>query len=143
MEGKGPKRKVQCNVWLPAAIEKRRKRTLIGGKKYPGGQFCFVFFYFVALVQSPSRVQLFVTPWTAAHQASLSVTISQSLLKLMSIESVMLSNHLTLCHPILLLLLIFPNIRVFSIESSHQVAKGLGLQIQHHSVPRIFRVDFL
>ena len=65
-----------------------------------------------------SHVQPFVTPWTAAHQASLSFTISQSLLKLMSIESVMPSNHLILCHPLLLLLSIFPGIRVFSREST-------------------------
>ena len=57
------------------------------------------------------------TPWTAAHQASLSITNSQSLLKLMSIESVMPSNHLILCHPLLLPPSIFPNIRVFSNES--------------------------
>ena len=65
-----------------------------------------------------SHVQLFVTPWTAAHQASLSFTVSQSLLKLMSIESVMPSNHLIFCHPLLLLLSIFPSIRVFSSEST-------------------------
>ena len=57
------------------------------------------------------------TPWTAAQQASLSITISRSLLKLMSIESVMPSNHLILCHPLLLLPSIFPSIRVFSNES--------------------------
>ena len=57
------------------------------------------------------------TPWTAVSQASLSITNSWSLLKLMSIKSVMLSNHLILCHPHLLLPLIFPNIRVFSSES--------------------------
>ena len=67
--------------------------------------------------QSLSRVWLFVTPWTAAHQASLSITISQSLLNLMSIESVMPSNHLILCHPLLLLPSAFPSIRVFSKES--------------------------
>ena len=66
--------------------------------------------------QSLSRVQLFVTPWTAARQASPSITSSQSLLKLMSIESVMPSNHLILCCP-LLLPSIFPSIRVFSNES--------------------------
>ena len=59
-----------------------------------------------------------MTPWTAAHQASLSITISQSLLKLMSIKSVMPSNHLVLCHLFLLLLSIFPSIRVFSNEST-------------------------
>ena len=68
-------------------------------------------------VQSLSHVQLFVTPWTAACQASLSITNSQSLLKLMSIESVMPSNHLILCHPLLLLPSIFPSIRVFSNKS--------------------------
>ena len=68
-------------------------------------------------VQSLSRVQLFVTPWTAARQASLSITNSQSLLKLMSIESVIPSNHLILCCPLLLLPSIFPSIRVFSNES--------------------------
>ena len=67
-------------------------------------------------VQSLSCVWLFVTPWTAAHQASLSITNSGSLLKLMSIQSVMLSNHLILCHPLLIPPSIFPNIRVFSNE---------------------------
>ena len=68
-------------------------------------------------VQSLIRVQLFATPWTAAYQASLSITNSCSLLKLMYIESVMLSNHLILWHPLLLLPSIFPSIRVFSSES--------------------------
>ena len=68
-------------------------------------------------VQSLSHVQLFVTPWTEAHQASLSITNFQSLPKLMSMESVILSNHLILCHPLLLLCSIFSNIRVFSNES--------------------------
>ena len=68
-------------------------------------------------VQSLSHTQIFVTPWTAAHQASLSINNTQSLLKLMSIESVMPSNHLILCHPLLLLPSIFPSIRVFSNES--------------------------
>ena len=67
-------------------------------------------------VQSLSCVQLFATLWTAAHEASLSITNSRSLLKLMSIELVMPSNHLILCHPILLPPLIFPSNRVFSNE---------------------------
>ena len=71
----------------------------------------------LSFVQLLSRVQLFATPWTAAHQASLSFTISQSLLNLMSIESMMPSNHLILCCP-LLLFSIFPSIRVFSNESA-------------------------
>ena len=68
-------------------------------------------------VQSLSRVWLFVTPWTAAHQASLSFTISQSLLKLRTIESMMPSKHLILCCPLLFLPSIFPSINVFSNES--------------------------
>ena len=68
-------------------------------------------------VQSLSRVQLFATPWTVARQASLSITNSQSLLKLMSIESMMPSNHLILCRPLLLLSSVFPSIRLFSNES--------------------------
>ena len=68
-------------------------------------------------VQSLSRVWLFATPWTAAHQASLSISNSWSLLKLMSIKSVMPSSHLILCGPLLLPLSIFPSIRVFSKES--------------------------
>ena len=71
----------------------------------------------ISSVQSLSRVRLFVTPWAAAHQVSLSITNSQSSLRLTSIESVMPSDHLILCCPLLLLPSIFPNIRVFSNES--------------------------
>ena len=67
-------------------------------------------------VQSLSRVRLFMTPWTAAHQTSLSITSSWSLLRLMSIESVKSSSHLILCHPLFLPPSIFPSIRVFSNE---------------------------
>ena len=67
-------------------------------------------------VQSLSCVRLFATPWTAAHQASLSITNSRSLLKLMSIESVMPSSHLIICCPLLLLPSIFPSIRVFPVS---------------------------
>ena len=72
---------------------------------------------FVVIVQSLGHVQLFATPWIAAHLASLNFTISWSLLQLMSIELVMPSNHLVLCHP-LLLPLIFPSITVFSDNSA-------------------------
>ena len=75
---------------------------------------CFQF----SSVQSLSRVRLFVTPWIAARQASLSITNSRSLLKLMSIELVMPSSHLILCRPLLLLPPIPPSIRVFSNEST-------------------------
>ena len=73
-------------------------------------------FIFWVVVQSLSYVWLFATSWAAARQASLSFTISRSLLKLMSVESVMPSNHLILCHPFLLLPSIFPSIRTFSNE---------------------------
>ena len=72
----------------------------------------------VVVVESPSCVQLFVTPWTAARQASLSLSNSQSLPKFMSIELVMPSNHLIFCHPLLPLPSILPSIRVFSNESA-------------------------
>ena len=70
------------------------------------------------VVQPLSHVQFCVTPWTAACQASLSFTISWSLLRLMSIKLIMLSNHLILCHPLLLLPSVFPSIKVFSSESA-------------------------
>ena len=73
-------------------------------------------------VQSLSHVQFFVVPWTAACQASLSITNSRSLLKLMSIALVMPSNHLILCHPLLLLPASFPSIRVFSNESDLHIS---------------------
>ena len=72
-------------------------------------------------VQSLSRVWLFATPWTVACQASLCITNSRSLLKLMSVELVMPSNHLILCHPLVLLPSIFPSIRVFSNESALRI----------------------
>ena len=89
-----------------------------------------------------SRVRLFATPWTAARQAFLSITNSQSLLKLMSIKSVMASNHLILYRP-LLLSSIFPSIRVKWVSSSHQVAKVLEFQLQHQSFQWIFTTDSL
>ena len=75
----------------------------------------------ISSVQSLSRVQLFATPWIAAHQASLSITNSQSPPKPMSIESVMLSSHLILFRPLLLLPSIFPSVRVFSSESALRI----------------------
>ena len=88
-------------------------------------------FYQFSSVMSDSLL----TPWTAAHQASLSLTKSWSLPKLTSIELVMPSNHLILCHPLLFLPSIFPSIRVFfkRVSSLHQVAKLLELQLQHQS----------
>ena len=77
--------------------------------------------FLVVVVRVPSRVQFFMTPSTAAHQASLSLTISRSLPKFVPIESVMLSNNLILCHPLLLLPSIFPSIREQSIRASASV----------------------
>ena len=85
--------------------------------------FYTFFLVIISSVQSLSCVLLFATPWTAARQSFLSIMNSQSLLKLMSIESEMLSSHLILCHPLLLLPSIFPSIRVLQwVSSSHQVA---------------------
>ena len=97
----------------------------------------------LVVVQLLSHLWVFATPWTAAHQASLSFTISQSLLKLMSMESVLVSNHLILCCPLLLWPSIFPSIRGFFqwVSSSHQVAKVL--ELQHQSFQWIFRVNYL
>ena len=93
---------------------------------FPSLMACLSFSYWfvhlcVSSVQLFSRVQLFVTPWTAAHQASMSITNSQSLLKFTCIESVMPSNQLILCHPLLLPPSIFPSIRVFSNESALRI----------------------
>ena len=88
--------------------------------------------------------QLFATPWTTARQGFLSITNSRSPHKPMSIESVMPSNHIILCHPLLLLPSIFPSMRVFSkVSSLCQVTKVLEFQLQHQSFQWIFRTDFL
>ena len=81
------------------------------------------------IVQSLSCVLLFATPWTAAHQDFLSFTISQSLLKLVSVESVMSSNHLILCHPLLFLPSIFPSSRFFSNESALHIKMAKLLEL--------------
>ena len=98
----------------------------------------------VVVVQSLSPVWLFVSPWTIACQSSLAFTISWSLLKLMSIESVMLSNYLILCHPLLLLPLIFFSIRVFSKVSALHIRwpKDGEPQLHHQSCQWILRADF-
>ena len=95
-------------------------------------------------VQLLSSVQLFATPWVTAHQASLSITISRSSLRHTSIESVMPSSHLILCRPFLHLPPIPPSISLFQwVNSLHEVAKVLELQLQHHSLQRNPRVDLL
>ena len=95
----------------------------------------------IVIVQSVSRVWLFATPWTVAHQGSLSFTISPSFLKLTSIESTMPSTHLILCCLLLYLPSTFPSISLFQwVSSSHPVTKVS--ELQHQSFQWIFRVDF-
>ena len=104
----------------------------------------------ISSVQLLSNVQLTVTPWTAARQASLSITNSQILLKLMSLELVMPPNHLILCHPLLLLPSIFPSIRVFSSWSVLCIrwpkywsfSFSISLSIEHSGLIS-FRMDWL
>ena len=116
----------------------------------------FLFSRYLSLVQFSSvqalrRVWLVVTPWTAAHQACLSITNSCSLLKLRSIESVMPSNHIILCHPLLLLPSIFPSIKTFFFQMSQffdQVAKVLEFSFNirpsnEYSGLISFRMDWL
>ena len=104
---------------------------------FTNSDFCAIVILLLSVfssVKSFSCVRPFVTPWTAARQASLSFPISQSLLKLMSTELVMPSNHLVLCRPLLFLPSIFPSMRVFArVGSSHQVAKVVELQLQYQS----------
>ena len=95
------------------------------------------------VVQLLSCVRLFVAPWTAACQAPLSITISWSLFRFMVTELVMLSNHLILCHPLLLWSSISPSIRVFSNESALCIRGPKYWNLKHQSFQWIFRVDFL
>ena len=104
-----PRTYLNCQYWTNIPLQEANKRHI------------FVYMedsvFQLSSVQLLSCVGLLETPWTAAHQASLSITNSQSLPKLMSIQSVMPSNHLILCHPLLRLPSIFPSIQVFSNES--------------------------
>ena len=96
------------------------------------------------VVQPLSHFQLFVTPWTAAWEASLSFTIPWTLFKLMSIELVMLSNHVLLCHPLLLLPSIFPSIRDFFMSQFFASGgQGIGASASASVVQWIFRIHFL
>ena len=130
---------------LPLSPINETRGTLYWPPKLKAKQVYYIYpsfkLYIFSSVQLLIYVWLFVTPWNAAHQASLSTTNSQGLLKLMSITSVMPPNHLILCPPLLRLPSIFPSIRVFSNLSSHQVAKAL--ELQHQSFQWLFRTDFL
>ena len=120
--------------------ERERKEEMVGMGKEGGSSWKVLchFHSFVVVVQLLTNIQLFATPWTRALQVSLSFTISWGCLRFKSIESVMLSNYLILYHPLLLLSLIFPSIRVFSrVSSLLQMVKVL--ELQHQSFQRIFR----
>ena len=107
-------------IWTPFHVFIGCVHILLSfySKSFPVFLFFGLFLYQFSSVQSLIRVRLFATPWIAAHQTSLSITNSRSSLKLTSIESVMPSSHLILCHPLLLLPPIPPSIRVFSSEST-------------------------
>ena len=133
------------NLWTnqyslnnPFSAHTRQTPFLLFVMRLPG-------WYQFSSVQLLSRVRLFATPWTAARQASLSITNSWSLLILMSVESVMPSNHLILCHPLLLLPSnLSQHQGLFKwVSSSRQVAKVLEFQFHHQSFQWIFRTDFL
>ena len=110
--------KVISNKWIYSDSERSTlHRKTVGHHKGWVWPWNIAWLVFISSVQLLNWVRLFVTSWTAAHQASLSITNSRSLLKLMCIESVMPSNHVILCHPLLLLPSVFPTIRVFSNES--------------------------
>ena len=104
----------RCSMWLVNFIAPSYPHA----SKMQPSVACYTSLSSVQFFQWLSHVRLFVTPWTAACQVSLSITNSQSLLKVMSIESVMPSNHLILCRPLLLLPSVFPNIRIFPSESA-------------------------
>ena len=109
------------------------KHCRAGMEPSEGGPIIFIQF---TSFQSFSCVRLFVTPWTTACQASLSITNSQSSLKLMSVESVMPSNHLILCHTLLLLPSIFSSIRVFSNESALRISgQNIGVSASTSVLP--------
>ena len=130
------------------ALVPRSKHLWISWLQSLSQFFCNISYLFV--VQPFSPTWLFATPWTTAHQASLSFAVSQRSLKLMSIESVMPWNHLILCHPLLLLPSIFPSIRVFSSELAFCIRWpnywSLSFSISHSSKYSgliSFRMDWL
>ena len=104
-------------IILNVRLNKQTIEKQVWRRETNSGERWLWFWWRISSVQSLSHVSLFATPWTAAHQDSLYITSSQSLLKLMSIELMMPSNHLILCCPLLLLPSIFPSIRGFSNES--------------------------
>ena len=136
-------------AWKINRTHKNPKCNLNNGRRRQNG-LSKSNFDVISSFQLLSHVRLFATPWTAACQASLSITNSWSLLKLISIDSVMPSNHLILCHPLLLLPSIFPTIRVFSNESVlcircpkyWSLSFSISPSIEH---PRLisFRMDWL
>ena len=124
---------IRENFWLFSLRWTKELRNLVA----------FTHPWLQLLFSKLSHVRLFATPWTAPHQASLSFTVSQSLLNLKSIELMMPFNHLIHCCPLLLLPSIFPSVRVFSNESAlTSSAQSSVLQLQHQHFQWIFRIDF-
>ena len=133
-----------CYIAVTKAVEWCGEKKILTYDKLDSNSITIS--YTVIVVQSLSCVELFATPWTAAHKASPSFTISWSLLKLklLSIESVIPSRHLILSPPSPPALKLSQHQGLFHwVSSSHQVAKVLELQLQHQSLQWIFRVDFL
>ena len=139
-------------LWQPRGVGwgGRWEEGLRGkGYMYTYGWFMLMYgrsHYNIVIVQLLSPVWFFSIPWTAACQASLSFTNSQRLLKLMSIELVMPSNHLVLCRPLLFVPVfnLFEHQGLFQwVGSSHQVVKVLEFQLQHQSFQWMLRTDFL
>ena len=139
-----------CGILVPWALSSETTSSNNWTAREFPTNILFIYLYLdaelarIAVVQLLSHVWLFATLWTEARQAIESSAVSWSLLKFMSVELVMLSNHLILCCHLLLLLSVFPRISVFSKELTlHQVAKLLELHLQHQSFQRTFRVDLL
>ena len=131
--GKGVCQAVYCHPAYLTYMQSTSWETL-GWRKHKLESSCPIQF---SSVQSLSHVQVFVTPWIAAHQASLSITNSWSSLRLMSIESVIPSSHVILCHPLFLLPPIPPSIRVFSNESTlHMRWQSTGVSALASFLPK-------
>ena len=137
--------------WTPFIVylcKKKTEDTGVSLYRYKHMHTCewmHIYLYvYISSVQSLSHVWLFVTPWNVARQVSLSITNSWSLLKLMSIESVMPYNHLLLCCPLLLLPSIFPSLKSFPMSQLFTSGgQSIGVSAQHQSFQWIFRTDFL
>ena len=136
-KGRGTRDQIANICWTKKARESQKKHLLLLYWLCQSLWLCHF-----SSVQLLSHFWLFATPWITAHQASLSICSSQSLLKLMSTELVMPSNHLILCHPLFLLPSIFPSIRVFLNESALRISFNISPSNEHPGLIS-FRMDWL